>query len=177
MVLRLNDKKAIVTEVAEYASSAVSAIGADYTGLTVTQVTKLRKIARNQGVYIRVVRNTLAKRAIVGTQFECMKDALKGPMILGFCKDDPGAPARLMKDFAKDNKALQVKVLSVGGQMYGGEALERIASLPTKQQALGQLASVTQAPVSKFVRTVAETYAKVVRVINAVAMQKKAQQG
>jgi len=175
VVLRLNDKKLIVAEVAELANVSISAVGVDYNGLAGNQVTDLRKKARAEGIELRVVRNTLARRAIVGTKFECMSNALVGPMLLGFCKDDPGAPARLMKAFAKDNNRLEVKVLSVGGQMYGSDALDRIASLPTKQQALGQLASVTQAPVSKLVRTFAETYAKVVRVINAVAEQKKAQ--
>ncbi len=177
MVLRLNDKKAIVADVSERAKVAVSAIGADYSGLTVNQLTELRKNARNQGVYLKVVRNTLAKRAVTGTQFECMKDALTGPMLLGFCNDDPGAPARLMKAFIKDNNntRLEVKVLSIGGNAYGNEALDRIAALPTKHEALGQLVSVINAPVSKLVRTVAETYTKLVRVVNAVAEQKKQQ--
>lgn len=175
MALRLNDKKVIVEEVAEQAKKSVSAIGADFSGLAVNDITRLRKEAREQGVYMKVVRNTLAIRAIKGTQFECMQDALKGPMLLGFCQDDPGAPARLMKAFAKDNNRLEVKVLSIGGQVYGADAMDRIAALPTKQEALGKLASVIQAPVSKLVRTIAETYTKVVRVINAVAEQKKSQ--
>ena len=175
MVLRLNDKKAIVAEISEQAKVAVSAAGADYRGLSVVQLTELRKTARDNGIYLKVVRNTLAKRAVAGTQFECMQDSLKGPMLLAFCKDDPGAPARLMKDFAKANNKLEVTVLSIGGNAYGGEAIDRVASLPTKQQALGQLASVINAPVTKFVRTVAETYTTIVRVINAVAEQKKQQ--
>jgi large subunit ribosomal protein L10 len=173
VVLSLNDKKAIVSEVSEQAQQAVSALGADYRGMSVTELTELRKRARNQGIYMKVIRNTLAKRAIVGTEFECMQDSLKGPMLLAFCKDDPGAPARLIKDFMKQAPKLEVTVLSIGGKAFGGESLDRVASLPTKQQAIGQLASVTQAPISKMVRTVAETYTKFVRVVNAVAEQKK----
>lgn len=173
MVLRLSDKKAIVSEVSEQAKESISAIGVDYRGLTVTELTDLRKNARNQGIYMKVVRNTLAKRALDGTQFECMRDSLAGPILLAFCKDDPGAPARLIKDFSKNATCLEVKVLSIGGQAFGGESLDKIAALPTKVQALGQLASVTQAPISKMVRTLAETYTKIVRVVNAVAEHKK----
>lgn len=176
MVLKLSDKKAIVSEVSDQAKIAVAAFGADYRGLTVTELTDLRKRARNNGIYMKVVRNTLAKRAVQDTDFECMQDQLKGPMLLAFSHDDPGAPARLAKEFAKEHANLEVKVLSIGGQAFGAEALERIASLPTKQQALGQLASVIQAPVSKVVRTIAETYTKLVRVVNAVAEQKKSEQ-
>lgn len=173
VVLSLNDKKAIVSEVSEQAKQAVSALGVDYRGISVTDLTELRKRGRDNGVYMKVVRNTLAKRAIEGTDFECMKDSLTGPMLLAFCKDDPGAPARLVKDFMKQAQCLEVKVLSIGGKALGGEALDKIAALPTKEQALGQLASVMQAPVSKMVRTIAETYTKLVRVVNAVAEQKK----
>lgn len=173
MALRLSDKKNIVAEVAEQASNSVSAIGIDYRGLSVVEVTEFRNIARKNGVYLKVLRNTLAKRALEGTQFECMKDAFQGPTMLGLSLDDPGMAARIAKDFAKEHKALEVKILSIGGVAYGGDALEKIASLPTKQEALGQLASVTKAPVVKFVRTMAETYAKLVRVVNAVADKKK----
>lgn len=176
MVLKLSDKKAIVSEVSAQAVESVSALGADYRGLTVNELTDLRKQARNQGIYMKVVRNTLAKRALEDTEFKCMQDQLTGPMILAFCKDDPGAPARLVKDFSKQHKALEVKVLSIGGQAFDGSALDRMASLPTKQQALGQIASVVQAPISKLVRTVAETYTQLVRVVNAVAEQKKSEQ-
>ena len=173
MVLSLNDKKAIVSEVSEHAKKAISAIGVDYRGISVTHLTALRKRARDQGIYMKIVRNSLAKRAIKDTSFECMQDSLKGPMLLGFCNDDPGAPARLIKEFSKQTQFLEVKVLSIGGKALGGEALDKVAALPTKQQALGQLASVTQAPVTKLVRTLAETYTTIVRVINAVAEQKK----
>lgn len=176
MVLKLSDKKAIVSEVSAQASVAVSALGADYRGLTVNELTDLRKRARNQGIYMKVVRNSLAKRALADTEFKCMQDQLTGPMILAFCKDDPGAPARLVKDFSKERKALEVKVLSIGGQAFDGSALDKMASLPTKQQAIAQIASVVQAPVSKLVRTLAETYTKLVRVVNAVAEQKKSEQ-
>ncbi len=177
MVLKLNDKKAIVSEVSAQASVAVSALGADYRGLTVNELTELRKRARSQGIYMKVVRNSLARRAIADTEFKCMQDQLTGPMILAFCKDDPGAPARLVKDFSKGrSQGLEVRVISVGGKAFDGSALDRMASLPTKQQAIAQIASVVQAPISKLVRTFAETYTKLVRVVNAVAEQKKSEQ-
>ena len=104
MALRLDDKKALVAEVAAVAATAQSVVAAEYRGLTVTQMTDLRSKARKSGVYLRVVKNTLARKAIAGTQFECVGKSLKGPLVLAFSKDDPGAAARLVKDFAKDQR-------------------------------------------------------------------------
>ena len=117
MALRLEDKKLFVKEVNAVAGESVTAVAADYRGLSVAEMTELRKQARNAGVYMRVVKNTLARRAIEGTDFECMKDTLKGPLLLAFAKDDPGAAARVIKDFAKGHDALQAVSLSAGGQL------------------------------------------------------------
>lgn len=174
MTLKLDDKKEIVAEVNQAASAALSAVIADYRGLTVGQMTKLRFQAREQGVYLRVVRNTLARRAMEGTEFECLKDSLVGPTIIGLSLSDPGAAARLFKDFAKDNQRLEVKALSVGGKVYGAKDIDVLAKLPTRDQALSMLLGLMQAPVAKFVRTLNEVPTKFVRAVAAVKDQKAA---
>jgi len=174
MALRLEDKKALVAEVNEVASRALSAVAAEYRGLSAGKFDILRAKARENGIYLHVVKNTLAKRALAGTQFECMGDALVGPLVLGFSLEDPGSVGRVIKDFAKDNDKLVVKAVSIGGQLYGSKDIERLASLPSKEQALAMLMGVMKAPVSKFVRTLAEPTAKFVRTVQAVADQKQA---
>jgi len=173
MALRLDDKRAIVAAVNAVASDALSAVVADYRGLTVSQMTVLREQARETGVFVQVVRNTLAKRAIEGTEFECLSEALVGPTILAFSQEDPGAAARLFKNFAKENDALEVTALSVGGVLYGAKDIDILASLPTREEALSTLASVLQAPVAKFVRTLNEIPTKAARAVNAVKDKKQ----
>jgi large subunit ribosomal protein L10 len=155
VALNLDSKKAVVEEVAEIAAKAHSAIAAEYRGLTVTELTALRKTARETGVYLRVVKNTLAKRAVAGTEFECMQDGLVGPLLLAFSMEDPGSAARLISDFAKTNDKLITKVVAINGQAYGASELVRLASLPTRDQAIAMLMSVMKAPVGKLVRTLA----------------------
>jgi large subunit ribosomal protein L10 len=174
MALKLDDKKVIVAEVNEVASGALSAVIADYRGLTVSQMTELRKQARAQGVYLRVVRNTLARRAVEGTEFDCLRDSLVGPTILALSIEDPGAAARLFKDFAKGNDKLEVKALAVGGQAYPASEIDRLAKLPTREQALGILAGVLQAPIAKFARSLNEIPSQFVRAVAAVKDQKAA---
>ncbi len=174
MALRLEEKKALVAEVSEVAAKAYSAVAAEYRGLTVEQMNALRVQARKAGVYLRVVKNTLARRAIAGTEFECISDALTGPLVLAFSVEDPGAAARVMKDFAKSNDKLVVRMLAVGGEMLPAKDLDRLASLPTRDEALAMLMGVMKAPISKFVRTLAEPHAKLVRTFAAVRDQKQA---
>ncbi len=174
MALNLEQKKAVVAEVNEVASGALSAIAAEYRGLSVGDMTSLRAEARDKGVYLRVVKNTLARRALEGTEFECMCGDLAGPLMLAFSQEDPGAAARLIGDFSKDKEQLVVKLVSVGGQLYEPTELKRLASLPTKDQAVSMLMGVMKAPVEKFVRTLAEPSAKLVRTIAAVRDQKQA---
>ena len=168
MALRLDDKKAMVAEVAAVAANAQSVVAAEYRGLTVTQMTDLRSKARKSGVYLRVVKNTLARKAIAGTQFECVGKSLKGPLILAFSKDDPGAAARLVKAFAKDNDKLKPTVVSLGGSALTAKDLDKVASLPTLEIARATLLGALQAPVGKLVRTVAEPHARLVRALAAV---------
>jgi large subunit ribosomal protein L10 len=167
MALRLEDKQALVAEVNAVAASAQSAIAAEYRGLSVAQMTELRVKARGEGVYVRVIKNTLARRAVEGTEFECLKDALKGPVVLAFSREDPGAAARVVRDFAKANDKLVTKAVAVGGTLYGAADLERLASLPTLDQARSMLLGVFQAPLGKLVRTLAEPGAQVARVLAA----------
>ena len=174
MTMRLEEKQALVAEVAEVAAKAHSAIAAEYRGMTVEQLTKLRVMARKQGVFMKVVKNTLARRAVAGTAFECMKDALKGPLILAFSKEDPGAAARVMKDFTKDNEQLVVTAVAFGGKLLPKSDMERLAKLPTREQALATLMAVMKAPITKFVRTLNEPHAKLVRTVAAVRDQKQA---
>ena len=167
MALRLEDKKALVTEVNEVASTAESAIAAEYRGLSVAQMTEFRAKARSEDVYVRVVKNTLAKRAIEGTEFECLTELLHGPLLLAFSREDPGAAARVIKAFAKDNEALETKAVVIGGTLYGPEELARLASLPNLEQARAMLLGVLQAPMSTLVRTLAEPPAMLARVLAA----------
>jgi large subunit ribosomal protein L10 len=174
MALHLEDKKALVAEVAEVAARAQSVVAAEYRGLTVGQMTELRAKARKQGVYMRVVKNTLARKALAGTSFEAVGPKLKGPLVLAFSKDDPGAAARVVKDFAKGHEKLVATLVSLGGQVLSAGELDRVASLPTREQALSMLLGVLKAPLSKLVRTLAEPPAKLARTLAAVRDQKPA---
>ncbi|MFL0801883.1 MAG: 50S ribosomal protein L10 [Agarilytica sp.] len=173
MAIGLEDKKAIVADVNETAANALSLVIADARGVTVGAMDALRKQARESNVSLRVVRNTLAKRAVQGTEFECVSDALVGPSIFGFSMEDPGAAARLFKDFAKEQEKFEVKALSVGGKLLEASQIDALAKLPTRDQALGMLASVMIAPVTKLVRTLNEVPTSVTRVVAAVRDQKQ----
>jgi len=173
VTLRLDGKKAIVAEVAEAARQATSVIAAKYSGLTVAQLTELRKKARESGVQMKVVRNTLARRAFEGTQFACMDAALIGPLVLAFSKDEPAAAARVFKEYVKKWEKLEVKALSIDGQLLPGTDLNRLASLPTRNEAIALLMSVMLAPVTKLVRTLSEPHAKLARTIAAIRDQKQ----
>jgi large subunit ribosomal protein L10 len=173
MALNLEDKKALVAEVAEVAAKAQSVVAAEYRGLTVGQMTELRAKARAKGVYMRVVKNTLARKALAGTSFEAVGPKLKGPLVLAFSKDDPGAAARVVKDFAKANEKLVATLVSLGGEVLLGKDLERVASLPTREQALAMLMGVMKAPIQKFVGTLAAAPSKLARTLAAVRDQKQ----
>jgi large subunit ribosomal protein L10 len=167
MALGLADKQALVAEVNEVAASSESAIAAEYRGLSVAQMTELRAKARSEGVYLRVMKNTLAKRAIEGTDFECLGAALQGPILLAFSREDPGAAARVIKEFAKENEDLATRAVAIGGTLYGAEDLSRLASLPTLDQARAILLGVIQAPLTQLVRTLAEPPTMLARVFGA----------
>ena len=177
MPLNLEDKKALVAEVSAVAATAQSVVAAEYRGLTVAQMTDLRAKARKSGVYMRVVKNTLARKAIAGTSFEPIGPKLKGPLVLAFSKDDPGAAARVLKDFAKGHDKLVPTLVSLGGQVLGGKDLEKVANLPTREQALAMLMGVMKAPIQKLVGTLVAPQSKLVRTLAAVRDQKAASAG
>lgn len=174
MALKLEDKKVIIDEVSVVAKNALSLVAAEYRGLSVAKMTELRSKARQSGVYVRVVRNTLARRALEGTDFACVKEALSGPLVLAFSQADPGAAARLIRDFIKTNETFKVKAISIEKQLLGAESLEKIAKLPTRDEALSMLMSVMQAPMSQLVRTIAAAPTKLVRTVVALKDQKSA---
>lgn len=174
MALRLEQKQAIVAEVNQAAGQALSAVVSDYRGLTVGQMTDLRVKAREAGVYLKVIRNTLARRAVQGTDYECLTEALVGPTLLAFSNEDPGAAARLLKAYAKDNEALQVRALSIGGQLLGAGDIDRVASLPTREEALAILMATMLAPIGKLARSLNDVPGRLVRVVAAVRDQKQA---
>ncbi len=174
MALTLKQKKAVVAEVSAVAESAHSAVAAEYRGLTVSEMTEMRRKARSEGVFLKVAKNTLVRRAVKGTDFECMADGLDGPLLFAFSVDEPGAAARLIKDFGKNNDRLITRMVVVGAQLHGASELERLASLPTRDQAIAMLMGVMKAPVEKFVRTLAEPHTKLVRTVAAVRDSKQA---
>jgi len=172
--LNLEAKKAIVEEVAEVAGNSPSAVAAEYSGLSVSDMTDLRQSARDAGIYLRVVRNTLARRALEDTSFDCMREGLTGQLILAFSKDEPGAAAKVVRDFAKKNDKLVVKLVVLGGKLLQPSDIDALASLPSKEQAINMLMGMMIAPVASLARTLSEPHAKFVRTVKAVADQKQA---
>ena len=156
MALGFEDKKAIVAEVTEAAKGALSAVAADSRGVTVAKMTALRKSAREAGVYMRVVRNTLLTRAVEGSDFECMKDVFVGPTLIAFSNEHPGAAARLFKEFAKANEKFSIKGGAFQGEFIPAAQIDRLATLPTYEEALAKLmATMKEAAAGKLVRTIA----------------------
>lgn len=174
MALNLEQKKAVVAEVAEVAASARSAVAAEYQGLSVEDLTVLRKKARESGVYMRVIKNTLAKRAVVGTEFECMQVGMVGPLVYAFSQEDPGSAARVIRDFIKDHEKLVVKLVVMSGKLLAPGELKRVADLPTRDQAISMLMAVMRAPLDKFARTLNEVPGKLVRTLAAIKDSKSA---
>jgi len=174
MSLTLEQKQSIVAEVNAVASTAQAAIAAEYAGLSVAQMTALRVQARAAGVFVKVVKNTLARRAVAGTAFECLTEKLAGPLLLVFSAEDPGAGARVVRDFAKDNQKLVPVAIAFGGQVRGPEDLQALATLPTLDEARARLLGMLLAPASQLVRTLAEPGAAFVRVLAAYRYQQQA---
>jgi len=172
--LSLEKKKAIVSEVAGIADTAPSLIAAEYTGLTVAEMTELRKRARESGIYLKVVRNTLARRAFKNTSYECMNDNLVGPMLLAFSNEEPGSAARVIRDFAKENDKLVVKLVALDGRLLDASEIEILANLPSLDQAKSMLLGLLQAPLAKILRVFSEPEAKLARVLTAKRDQQKA---
>jgi large subunit ribosomal protein L10 len=174
MPLNLAQKKELVAELAEVANKAHSLVAAEYAGLTVEQLTELRKKARESGVFLKVAKNTLVRRAVDGTEYECTQAQLIGPLLYAFSTEDPGAAGRLVKEYAKTNEALKAKLVAIGGKAYPASHVDVLASLPTREQALSMLLSVLVQPATMLVRVLAEPAAQTARVVNAVGQQKAA---
>lgn len=174
MALNLAQKKDVVAEVAKVAAKAHSLVVAEYAGLTVGQLTELRKKARETGVFLKVAKNTLVRRAVEGTDYSGTADQLVGPLLFAFSVEDPGAAGRLVKDFAKANDKLKPKLVAMGGKVYPASHVDVLASLPTREQALGLLLSCMIQPATMLVRVMAEPASQLARVLGKVGEQKKA---
>lgn len=156
MALNLQAKQAIVTEVSSIAKGALSAVVADARGVTVEKMTELRQTARQSGVYIRVVRNTLLRRVVEGTQYECLKETFTGPTLIAFSNEHPGAAARIFKAFAKENDQFEIKAAAFEGEFISAGNIDRLATLPTYEEALSRLmATMKEAAAGKLARTLA----------------------
>lgn len=174
MPLSFAEKEAVVAEISEVAANAYSAVASEYSGLTVIEMTELRAEARKAGVFLRVVKNNLARRAVEGTDFACMQDGLTGQLILAFSQEDPGAAARVINDFSKDHKKLVVKLVSIGGKLLDPSEIGTLAKMPTYDQAISLLMAVMKAPVEKLTRTINEVPGKLVRTVAAIRDAKEA---
>ncbi|WP_267256235.1 50S ribosomal protein L10 [Coxiella endosymbiont of Ornithodoros maritimus] len=174
MALNLEQKKAMVAEITDIANEAVSVVAADYRGLTVSEMSELRKSAREARVHMRVYRNTLAQRAFKETTYACLEEVLTGPIVLFFSQEEPATAARLIEKFIKEHERLEVKGLVLDGELLPAEKLKFVARLPSREEALSQLAAVLLAPVAKLAHTINEAITQVVRVMAAVRDQKAA---
>lgn len=172
MSLNLEQKKALVKSVSNVLAGAEAAALAEYRGLTVAQMTDLRRQAREAQVYLRVIKNNLARRAVEGSQFECLKQEFVGPVALA-AGEDPVAVAKVLSKFAKENKLLQVKAAAMGGKLMSTAELNTLAKLPGREQLLAQLLGTMQAPIQSFVRILNEVPSKFVRTLAAVRDSKE----
>lgn len=167
MGLTLEQKQAVVAEVAAVAAAAPAAVAAEYSGLNVAEMTELRRSARDAGIYLKVVRNTLARRALEGTQFDCMRDTLTGPLLLAFSNEEPGSAAKVIRTFAKENEKLVVRLIALDGRLLDATEIERVANLPSLDQARSMLLGLLQAPLGKLLRVLSEPEAKFLRLLDA----------
>lgn len=174
MPLTRRQKQTVVREVTEVVSQAHSVIAAEYQGLTVGEMTALRIKARESNVHLQVLKNTLAKRAFEGTSYDCMNDVLQGQLVYAFSLEEPGAAARVLKDYIHTNNKLVVKLIAFGGELLDPSEIKRLASLPTYDQAISLLMSVMKAPIEKLARTMNEVPGKLTRTMAAVRDQKQA---
>lgn len=173
MSLNLDDKKAVVAEVSAEVLNAQSIIVAEYRGLEVGAITSLRANARKDGVYLRVLKNTLVRRAVAGTSFEGLAEKCVGPLIYGISRD-PVAAAKLLNDFGKANQKLVVKAGAMPNYVMDAEGVKALATMPSREELLSKLLATMQAPITQFVRTLNEIPTKFVRGLAAVRDAKEA---
>ena len=173
MPMRMNDKQLAVQELHDIAEIAVSAVAADYHGSSVSQLTILRQKARESDVHLKVIRNTLAKKALEGTKFNCLDDLLVGPTMLAFSLQDPSSAAKLLNDFKNENKAFIVKGLTFGEDLLDLSRLVDIANLPSKDEAIAILMSALNAPIAQLASTLNEFPSKLARVLDFIKQKKE----
>ena len=174
MSLNLEEKKEVVAEVAERLTKAQAVVLAEYRGLAVEQITVLRSQARASNVYLRVLKNSLARRAVQGTPFEKLSDQMVGPLAYGI-SDDPVAAAKVLHAYAKANDKLVIKGGAMPGYVMTAKEVGNLATMPGREQLLATLMGTMQAPIAKFVRTLNEVPSKLVRTLAAVRDQKEKQ--
>ena len=167
MPLSIEQKKDVVKELNVFATKSVSGAIAEYSGLSVQDMTLLRNQARESDIYLKVVKNTLSKRAFEETDFKCLVDDLNGPIIIALSKEDLASPARLFKNFSKDNEQLKTVGLAINGEAFPVSDIDRISKLPTKDEAYSMLLGLMKAPIEKAVSLMNEIPTKFVRVVNA----------
>ena len=172
MSLNLESKKEVVAEVAARLAKAQTVILAEYRGLPVHAITVLRARARSNGVYLRVLKNTLARRAVQGTPFEKLSDQMVGPLAYGI-SDDPVAAAKVLHEYAKTNDKLVIKGGAMQGQVMSAKEVGQLATMPSREELLARLMGTMQAPIAKFVQTLNEVPSKLVRTLAAVRDQKE----
>ena len=173
MGLNMEAKQAIVEEVSQVASRSSALVAADFSGLTVGELETLRAAARQANVYLKVVKNNLLLRAVEGTDFECIRGSVAGPLVLAFSSEEPSAAARIVRDFHKGKDVLAVRFLVLGGRLLGAGDLEAVAKLPNREEALATMMGVMKAPISKLVGTLAAPHVKLVRTLVAVRNSKQ----
>ena len=171
MALNLAQKKALVADVNAVAASSLAAVVAEYRGLTVAEMTELRTEARNAGVYMKVVKNSLARRAVAGTPFECIQPSLRGPLLLAFSREDPASAARVVKGFSKEHANLVAVSVAVGGELYDAASLDSVAALPNLDEARAMLLRTLNGPMTQLVRLLSEPGSMVARALKARSEQ------
>jgi len=171
VVLTLANKKSMIEELATVAKTAQSLVVVDYSGLTAEEVTLLRKQARAADVYLKVMKNTLVKRALQESAFNCAVPAMAGPALLAFSMRETGKAAKLIDNFIRVANKLEVKTIVVGGELLNAKSLQKVAALPTYQEAIAELLGVLQAPLGNFARVLAEPQVKIARILDAVSKQ------
>ena len=174
MALTREEKERIVSEVKEVADKASSLVVSDARGLKVSELSEIRKQGTEAGIHIQIIKNSLAKLAFEGTDFGCTSETLQGPSLFAFSFDEPGAAAKLLKTYAKNFEALEIKALSVEGQLLGAEQIDVLAKLPGREEAITLIAAVLQAPISNFATLLNEVPSKLARVLQAVHDKKQA---
>ena len=172
MSLNLAEKKEVVAEVSERLKKAQAVVLAEYRGIAVEDITGLRREARSSGVYLRVLKNTLARRAVQGTPFEKLADQMVGPLAYGI-SDDPVAAAKVLQAYAKKNEKLVIKAGAMPNVLMTAKEVGQLATMPSREQLLATLMGTMQAPIAKFVQTLNEVPGKFVRTVAAVRDQKE----